>query len=252
MFPRWLQVATLAFAVGIACRAPDEERPRRGATRMVSQAAVPAPRFDPIRVEPLADDPSVFVLQGQPRGSGKLVFLHGMCGHGLGYAQSFQNSAAKFGRLIAPQADIRCGNGPWAKWSGDTAKLQERIERTFASLGDGTTLEDVCVLGYSQGATRAEALARAYPRVYSRLVLMAAPTPLNPAGLSHLVSALMMAGERDRRDLMKDSAERLKRRGVRASFMLIPEATHGSMGPTPEKTMGAALDWLWQAPEAAL
>jgi hypothetical protein len=37
----------------------------------------------------------------------------------------------------------------------------------------------------------------------------------------------------------------LKATGVPATFMLIPEASHGAMGPTPERTMGEALDWLW-------
>jgi hypothetical protein len=38
----------------------------------------------------------------------------------------------------------------------------------------------------------------------------------------------------------------LKATGVPAIFMLIPQASHGAMGPTPERTMGEALDWLWQ------
>jgi len=45
---------------------------------------------------------------------------------------------------------------------------------------------------------------------------------------------------------MKTSERALKGSGVPATFMLIPQATHGAMGPTPEKTMGLALDWLWQ------
>jgi hypothetical protein len=45
---------------------------------------------------------------------------------------------------------------------------------------------------------------------------------------------------------MQASARALKGSGVPTTFMLIPQATHGAMGPTPEQTMGSALDWLWQ------
>jgi pimeloyl-ACP methyl ester carboxylesterase len=53
-----------------------------------------------------------------------------------------------------------------------------------------------------------------------------------------------MAGERDRHDLMQASERALRRGGVPARFQIIPEAGHGAMGPTPEKTMGEALEFL--------
>jgi hypothetical protein len=52
---------------------------------------------------------------GRGIGPEKFVFLHGMCGHGHGYAQSFQHASARKGRMIAPQADVVCGAGPGAK-----------------------------------------------------------------------------------------------------------------------------------------
>src|SRR5690606_37521333 len=82
----------------------------------------------PIRVERLdATEPPVFVVRGGHKGPGKLVLLHGMCGHGLGYAQSFQFASARKGKLIAPQADIVCGQGPGAKWTLDVAAIDARI-----------------------------------------------------------------------------------------------------------------------------
>src|SRR5690606_30261728 len=90
----------------------------------------------PVRVESLEGaEPPIFVLRGGDLGPGKLVFLHGMCGHGLGYAQSFQFAAARKGRLIAPQADVLCGDGPGAKWSQDVAALDARIVAAFRQLG---------------------------------------------------------------------------------------------------------------------
>lgn len=220
----------------------------RGATQTGRRSPAPSKRVaQPIHVAPLdpAATPAMFVLRGEPRGPARLVFLHGMCGHGLGYAQSFQFSAAEKGTLIAPQADVVCGRGPWAKWSGDLDALDARIVAAFRALGHADPIEDIAILGYSQGATRAEALARRFPDRYTRLISMGAPQAPSPRGLLGLRAAVMMAGELDRRDQMQQGARAFSARGIPATFMLIPGARHGAMGPTPEKTMDAALDWLF-------
>jgi predicted esterase len=242
----------LLFALGIRdCRDTSSAADRPDPSASASTGVVsPGPRArqdpGPVRMEALDPTaiPPLFVMRGGPRGSAPIVFLHGMCGHGLGYAQSFQFSAAKKGLLIAPQADVTCGSGPWAKWSGDVSALHARIETGFRALGLDP-LEDVLVIGYSQGATRAEQLARKWPERYTRLILMGAPQATSARGLERLRGAVMMAGERDRKDLMKSGTRALAAAGVPAVFQVIPEATHGAMGPVPEKTMGEALDWLW-------
>jgi pimeloyl-ACP methyl ester carboxylesterase len=190
------------------------------------------------------ETPPTFVMRGGPRGAGKIVFLHGMCGHGLGYAQAFQFAAAKLGTLIAPQGDVTC-SGPWSSWSADIAKLDQRIVETFRELGQPEPARDITVIGMSLGATRAAALVQRFPERYTRLIAMAAPSTLG-AGLRSLRGAVMMAGERDRQDLMKTSERNLRQSGVPVTFLLIPQATHGAMGPEPERTMGAALDFLAQ------
>jgi pimeloyl-ACP methyl ester carboxylesterase len=187
--------------------------------------------------------PPMFVMRGEPRGSGRLVFLHGMCGHGLGYAQSFQYSAAKLGTLIAPQADVSCG-GVWSKWSAKVEELDARIVDAFRKLGHPEPIDDVIVIGMSQGASRAVDLVQRFPERYTRLISMAAPGVIRPGQVKTLRGAVMMAGERDRQDLMRQSERALRQSGVPVTFLLIPEATHGAMGPTPERTMGAALDFL--------
>ncbi len=201
----------------------------------------------PIRVEAIDGmEPPVFAVVGRGRGPAKLVFLHGMCGHGLGYAQSFQHASARKGTMIAPQADVVCGAGPGAKWSQDVAALDARIVESFVKLGHAEPITDVCVLGMSQGATRAAALARTFPERYTRLVSMGAPTAVEPAGLQKLRGAVLMVGERERKDLMRSSEKALQRRGVAAKSLIIPDADHAGMGPEPERTMGEALDWLWE------
>jgi pimeloyl-ACP methyl ester carboxylesterase len=233
-----------------ACTAEPTPRPRDAELHAI-KSATSAERVGlrgPIRMETLYDEelPPTFIMRGEPRGNARIVFLHGMCGHGLGYAQAFQFSASKKGWLIAPQGDVLCGKGPWAKWSKDLVTLDARIESAFRAVGLDGPLEDVLVIGYSQGATRAEELARKWPERYTRLILMGAPQVASPRGLGHLRGAVLMAGERDRKDLMRAGMQSLKRAGIPATFQIIPEATHGAMGPVPEKTMGEALDWLWE------
>src|SRR2546423_526314 len=145
----------------------------------------------PIRMEALDpnQDPPTFVMRGGPRGPGRMVFLHGMCGHGLGYAQAFQFAAAKKGMLIAPQGDRKCGDGPWAAWSNDLDLLDERIVNAFRATGDTGSIDDIVIMGYSHGALRAESLARKWPQSYTRPVLMGSPRVPSPKGLSSLRAA---------------------------------------------------------------
>ncbi|HEX2674264.1 MAG TPA: hypothetical protein VHM25_25480, partial [Polyangiaceae bacterium] len=131
------------------------------------------------------------------------------------------------------------------KWSLDTAALDERIVAAFRALGSADPELDIALIGYSQGASRAEALARRWPKRYTRLIMIAGPTKVLPYGLA-VESALMMAGTLDRQDLMQASAKAFVAAGRRARYMALPNGRHGSMGDTPEQTMGAALEWLYQ------
>ncbi len=243
MRPASLLLLLVAPLFGRHCTKSDGAPP--GTSAAGTAAATAPPKSDgPVRIELLeGSDPPVFVLRGGQRGREKLVFLHGMCGDGLGYAQSFQASAAKHGTLISPQADIPC-DGSGARWSKDIAALDARITAAFQELGHADPIVDMIVIGYSQGATRAETLARTYPERYTRLVLMGGPYAAKAGGLETLRAAVAMAGDRDRLDLMKASARTLGAAGVPATFMLIPEAPHGSMGSRPEQTMDEMLGWL--------
>ncbi|HEY6724504.1 MAG TPA: hypothetical protein VI197_10740 [Polyangiaceae bacterium] len=230
-----------------ACQVTPEPRDAPSSSAPAPAAQARGVVSQPVHIEALDPSavPATYVLRGGSPGKQRMVFLHGMCGHAMGYAQSFQFSAARHGRIVAPQADIVCGKGPWAKWSNDLAALDERIQSAFIALGDQPPIDDILVMGYSQGATRAVDLARKYPDRYSRLISIGAPGVTKPQGLSHLKAALMMAGERDRQDQMKTSARLLSAKGIRSEFREIPKATHGSMGPHPELTMSAALDWVY-------
>ena len=242
MTMRWVLMAAAWFSV--ACNARRAPPPPQVVTKPVAESAVTTASVGAVRMELLpGSEPPMFVMRGAPDGGGRLVFLHGMCGHGLGYAQSFHHSAAARGTLIAPQADVSCG-GVWSKWSADVVKLDARIVETFRALGHPEPIDDIVVIGMSQGASRAVELAKKWPERYTRLISMAAPTALRPGELPSLKAAVMMAGERDRQDLMRQSERALQRSGVPVTFLLIPQATHGAMGPTPEVTMDKALSFL--------
>jgi pimeloyl-ACP methyl ester carboxylesterase len=244
--PAWLDWASSRSTReldGVAATAPERAN--------VSPHAKQFTHMTSIRMEPLSESstaagsPPTFVMRGEPHGPGRMAFIHGMCGHALGYAQSFQWSAAKYGALVAPQGDVPCSPGsPWAKWSVDTAALDARIMAAFRELGSAEPIDDITLIGYSQGASRAEALARRWPKRYTRLILIAGPSKVSPAGLA-VQSALMMAGSLDRQDLMQGSARAFVAAGRRARYMQLPNARHGAMGDTPEQTMDAALSWLY-------
>jgi pimeloyl-ACP methyl ester carboxylesterase len=239
----------IALSDPVRCHGQDDSTLRPRETRHDTTPSPQSKDMGPIRMEVLDTSASTptFVMRGGPHGPGRLVFLHGMCGHGLGYVQSFQWSAAQRGTLIAPQGDVPCGEAPLAKWSQDIDGLDARVVGAYRALGEVGVVDDITIIGYSQGASRAEALARRYPERYTRLVLIGAPEVPNPAGLSTVRAAVMMAGEKDNQEVMQDGAAAFRRVGIRAIFQSIPEARHGEMGPRPEETMGRALDWLWDA-----
>jgi pimeloyl-ACP methyl ester carboxylesterase len=232
----------------VHCHGSDESTLRSREPKSDTTLSRPSPKeVGPVRIEAIDDAAATptFVMRGGPRGPGRLVFLHGMCSHGLGYAQSFQSSAARIGTLVAPQGDVPCPEKPLAKWSRDIDGLDTRIVGAYRALGEAGLIDDIAVIGYSQGASRAEALARRFPERYTRLVLIGAPEVPNPKGLSGVRAAVMMAGERDNQELMQEGAATFRGAGIRTIFQSIPDARHGEMGPEPEETMGRALEWLW-------
>src|SRR5260370_35383222 len=131
--------------------------------------------------------------------------------------------------MIEPQGDRSCA-GPWASWSKDLDGLDARIVATFRSLGAQGPIDDIVLIGYSQGATRAEAMARQWPERYTRLILIAAPTVASPHGLSSLRGATMMAGERARQDLMRTGISAFKAAAIPSTVIVAPDATHGRPG----------------------
>jgi pimeloyl-ACP methyl ester carboxylesterase len=211
-----------------------------------ASAQSPAPEAVPIQVEAvtLESGRQAFVLRGA-RGKGRSAFLHGVCGHGMGYLQSFQFAAAEHGAAVAPHGDLPCGD-VYRSWSQDLAALELQIQQALAA--SKAEAGPTTLIGYSLGATRAMALARAHPERYDALVLIAAPTVPTADRLRHLRGAVMMAGSRDRQKHMKGAARAFAKAGVPSEYFALPGAAHGEMGPEAERVMGQVLEWLARQP----
>lgn len=248
---RLLRAAPLVLALaslGAACELPAEGHlapSRAAAAAPEERAATPsAISVDPLEVP---GDVPAFVLRGA-RGTGRMVFLHGMCGHGQGYVQAFQGAAAEKGTVVALSGDVACGADPaFRKWGMDVERIDARIDAAFAAAGlPPRPGEGIVVIGMSQGALRAEALAQRFPEKYTHAVFMGSPRPPHPSRVAKLRGAVIMSGEHEGTWAMRQGALALGRIGVPATYVMIPDARHAELREG-ERVMDEALDWLWSS-----
>lgn len=174
-----------------------------------------------------------------------MLFLGGMCVNPAGYLESFQRTAASRGDLVALQADVSCGgDGAARRWSSDLEAMDRRIDAAFEAAGIGEP-HDVVVIGYSQGADRAERLVSRWPEKYSRAILIGTPVVPSPRHLAHARGVVLMAGTYDMAiGAHKSAVAPLRRASIPSTFIELPGARHGEMGEDPEGTMAAALDFV--------
>jgi pimeloyl-ACP methyl ester carboxylesterase len=240
-------LAGLALSVLVAngCRRDDstalaDVRPFRPT---IAAMAVYEPPLEILTVA-VPDDLPVFVLSGRGGSCPRTVFMHGMCGHGMGYLQAFQVAGRDRGGVMGLQGDIDCGGGTFRKYTANPAKQDERIRDAFAAVcGSDAEADDLVLMGYSQGAYIAERMAEQFPSRYSRVVLIGAPTTPSAARLRHVRGAVMISGEFDAKYRMKEGAQDLISARIPAAYMEMPGAYHGQMSDA-ERIMGDALDWL--------
>jgi pimeloyl-ACP methyl ester carboxylesterase len=157
------------------------------------------------------------------------------------------------GTLIVVRANVPCPDRPGYKWPKDIAVIQRRIDDALARVKDARggllQTEEVTLIGYSQGAHRAELLAAAYPERYPAIVLGGPPTAPEPTSFRAGVAVAVLGGELENTDHMVAGATDLMGAGLRAEFFLLPGAHHGDYGPQGRVVMDRVLTWLHQAPE---
>jgi pimeloyl-ACP methyl ester carboxylesterase len=201
----------------------------------------------PVRVDEVhvAGDLPVAVVRGARAHRMAMVFVPGMCVHPTGYVMSFAHAAAARGDLIGVQADIPCGEGsPFRRWSNDLDAMDRRIDAAFRAAGVDAPHE-IVLIGYSQGAERAEKLIARFPTKYTSVALIASPIAPSPRLLGHARGVALVAGTLDgAHGTMRASVEPLARARIKSAFFSIPGARHGQLGEHPNESMAEVLDFL--------
>lgn len=177
-----------------------------------------------------------------------LIYLHGMCGDSKG-ADPWADLAVERGTLIVLRADEPCLDRPGYKWPKDLREIQERIDRALELVkevrnGHLDTTHPT-LIGYSQGAYRAEQLAGAYPGRYPRAILGGPPTPPSYEALRGLDGVAVLGGELEDHSHMTSGTQELIARGLHARFFLLPKVHHGSYGPDGRSVIAAALSFIF-------
>jgi hypothetical protein len=189
----------------------------------------------------IAGDLPAYVIHPSADVTGPIrtVFLTGSCTHPLDSIKPFQAAAARHGGLVALQGDLPCKgkDGRLRKWSTDAA---------------GAATTGLTLMGYSQGAERAEWLGHRFHGTYTHFVLMAGPGIPVPSRLQGARGVVLTAGHGDVRENMAIGAKRLQHAKIPAIYMEIPTITHGELAPGADAVVSQAFDWLATAtpPEA--
>jgi predicted esterase len=220
--------------------APGEPSPEpRPAT---SADADPEPEIVELKV-PL--DKKIFVLAGKRDANRVVVYLHGRCGNPLAF-QAFQRAIRETGTLVSLRGGKKCDYNQ--EWDTDVLALHRRIRRAIEVAGRAVSLPlatyPVTVVGYSQGATRAEQLARTLPAEYRRVVLVGGPTEPQVGALGSAERVAIVAGEWDARGHLKEGLDKLRAAKVPVLYRELPKVGHGSYGQGAEPVFTEVLRWV--------
>ncbi len=197
---------------------------------------------------PVAGDAALRVVQGQATTLEAIVYLPGLCGD-ITAIDSWADAASRYGTLIAVNGDIRCHGSGRFRWSTDIARIQQRVDRALEivkkSRGGLLHTAELTLIGYSQGATRAQALAARFPERYPRVLLGSAPTGLSEQKLSEAKAVAVVCGELEGKTRLREGVAALQDAGERVRFLVLPGVGHGHYGPEADQVMGKALDFLF-------
>ena len=177
------------------------------------------------------------------------VYLHGHCGD-VGKIESWAPTATRFATVVALTGNRACPGRPGRfKWGFSlrllNQRLTEAVDRVALARDGHLDAERIAVIGYSQGAMRAEQLPRRYPERYPWVVLAGPPTRPHPWRLAPAKAVVVIAGENERNAHMRRGFTDLQRAGLLAAYMTLPSARHGEFGPNGAQVMTTALWWLF-------
>lgn len=194
-------------------------------------------------------DASVLVVPG--RTPTPIVYLHGRCGDQRAFT-AWAEAGLEFGTIVSIKGDQRCKAGGRAKWTEDPARLDRRITKALDIVAKelGVTIdgERRLVIGYSQGALRAESLSTKFPERYPRAVLVAGPRAPRPTSLTKSEAVLLVVGDHDARQHLSEAASKLAGSGRRVRYLELPGARHGEYGSEARRVFSEGLGWLVETP----
>jgi predicted esterase len=192
-------------------------------------------------------EPDIVVAHASAQARAVLLYLHGACGDiraPKAWIEVLENRAT----LISIRGDRSCGKNGRYYWGPDTQKLEQRIEHAIARVAEirGTLLDpkDVVLMGYSQGATRAQELAKAQPERYPLVILAGIPVAPSARHLAHARAVVILGGEHELRTHMLTGVWALQAHDIPVRFDVFPQAKHGEFGPEGARVMSEALDWI--------
>lgn len=205
----------------------------------------PAP-LPPATVEtlPVPGDHDASIVRGTSSAPPTTIFLPGMCSNGAAYLHTFPEAARARGGVVAIEGDAPCGapNSGFRTFSWDVDKQRTRIEAALEAAG--TVANDpLTIIGYSQGASFAEQLARRLPARYARIVIIGAPTDPSPASFAKSRSVVTMSCSADVPARMRNASRAIERAGVPALYLEMPKCTHGNV-TEGERIFGEAFSFL--------
>lgn len=245
--PLGAPTATPAESKG-ATRPASIAPPPAGQTFVRSVQAAQRPRAFDVAVP--GDRPLRFA-PGLPTQDRTLVYLHGMCGGEEG-ADVWADAATAYGSLVTLRADVPCADRPGYKWPKDPATIEARIQRALEVVrtrtGDAPSGGEIWLIGYSQGAHRAERLAAAYPHRYRVLALGGPPSAASPERLRHARKVAIFGGELEDTSHMVDGFLALHAVGLETEFFTLPRAGHGTFGPDGPRVLSEIFAYLARSP----
>ncbi len=218
-------------------------------------SSAPSPLAEP-PLPPVAEllvplDRRAWVLPGAAGTSHVMVYLHGRCGNPRAF-ERFARAAHEQGVLVALKGDKKCDSRWDTKWSDDIGGLARRIEGALRAAERALSLPltrwPVTLVGYSQGALRAEQLARHQPKRFRRVVLIAGPTAPTPGALAGAFRVAVVVGSRDARKHLQEGVEELDEAHIPVRYLELPGVGHGEYGPDADRVLREALTFVHEDP----
>lgn len=227
-------LSTVLLLVGVASGAPP---------------TAPSPPTGAVTV-PVEGDVPAFALPAEGDSRQVIVYLPGRCGDPFAGLRSFPEAARRFGTMLVVNGDLPCPHRPGRRsWSTSAAKIQARIDAALqaasARLERPLDSSALTLLGYSEGALRAELVSGAFPQRYPRVLLGGEPRAPSPTNFRPSQSVATLAGQLDTQAPMRDGAAAISKAGIPARFWLLPGARHGQYGPEGNRVLGEAFAWLF-------